>query len=132
VNITSFLTCNKKLKDRLVVRPRQNQFRIRTKRRSVDECNYGGDNSLSYNGRHGLKSISSHRGSNKSILYTPSSKRENIMSSPDWTSIKHIDPKKLFKVQSMVEDKLKNPNSATKVNLEDYFDSALAASNNPA
>jgi hypothetical protein len=45
--------------------------------------------------------------------------------------MKHIDHRKLMKVQSMVEERLLNPNSETKVNLEDYFDADLAISKNP-
>jgi hypothetical protein len=126
----SLLTGKKKLITKTNMKPKQNEFRMWSKKLSADEWYYGKDDSLVSN-KLKSTSVSSRRGCNRSSLYTRSNKRESLLSENNWTSMKQTDPRKLMKVQSMVKERLLNPNNETKVNLEDYFDADLALKKNP-
>jgi len=59
-------------------------------------------------------------------LYTPSNKRERLLSNNKEFSQKLIDPFTNKKVDNLVKNILNEPETEVKINLNDYFDAELA------
>ncbi|CAI2384246.1 unnamed protein product [Moneuplotes crassus] len=124
-NITTAFLEQRKIGSKMIQKFARNKFWMK-KKTSRSDKRTGGESVHSVNTlKFQNSTISNRRGSQKP-LYTPSNKRERLLSNQNEFSTVKLDPIQKKRVDTIVKKQLDDPNQETKIDLNDYFNHETA------